>query len=209
MIKEVVIPDIGENIEKGDVIEVLVKEGQSVEIDQPLIEFETDKAVVDIPSPAKGKLVKILVKKGDTIKVGQAIVQIDTDSVGVVESPKQAAPQSPAIAESQAAPEPVREKVPITAPQKVSAPMKTAPEPTNMLPDIEIEPALIGSAAPASPTVRRLARELGADINKVSGSGPGGRISEDDVKAYVKRIVLQRRGEPAQAAGVRLQTLPD
>lgn len=209
MIKEVIIPDIGENIEKGDVIEVLVKEGQMVEIDQPLIEFETDKAVVDIPSPAKGKLVKILVSKGDTIKVGQAIVQIDTDSVGTFEPPKQAAPQSPAKAESQVAPEPVREKVPITAPQKVTAPKKTAPEPSTILPDIEIEPVLIGSTAPASPTVRRLARELGADINKVSGSGPGGRISEDDVKAYVKRIVLQRRGEPAAAPGIDLPPLPD
>jgi pyruvate dehydrogenase E2 component (dihydrolipoamide acetyltransferase) len=76
---------------------------------------------------------------------------------------------------------------------------------SHKLSEVEIEPVLVGTAAPASPTVRRLARELGADINKVLGSGPGGRISEDDVKAFVKTIVLHRSAEAPAAAGRTLQ----
>lgn len=210
MIKEVTIPDIGENIEKGDVIEVLVKEGQMVEVDQPLIEFETDKAVVDIPSPVKGKIAKILVNKGDTIKVGQTIAHIETSAGETEQAAKKSEPAKLIKEETKAA-------KPVTQPLTETAKATEKPTPIKrevvkkepILKDVEIEPVLIGSAAPASPTVRRLARELGADINKVSGSGPGGRISEDDVKAFVKRIVLQRGGEPSVSTGVRVPPLPD
>jgi len=211
MIKDVIIPDIGENIEKGDVIEILVSEGQMVDVDTPLIEFETDKAVVDIPSPSKGRVVKILVGKGDTIKVGQAIVKIETDSAEPSQPQKQAVPAEPIKEEpkvSKPAPEPTKAKEVAKLPKIVAVPKKETVEPEPILGGVEIEPVLIGSAAPASPTVRRLARELGADINKVTGSGPGGRISEDDVKAFVKRIVLQRGGEPTVTAP-RALPLPD
>ncbi len=212
MIKEVTIPDIGENIEKGDVIEVLVKEGQLVEVDTPLIEFETDKAVVDIPSPSKGRVVKILVGKGDTIKVGQAIVQIETDSVEPSQPPEHPSPAKLVKDEPKTpkpAPEPTRAKEVVQAPGRVAAIKKEIVESDSILAGIEIEPVLIGSAAPASPTVRRLARELGADINKVAGSGAGGRISEDDVKAFIKRIVLQKGGEPAVSSAIRIPPFPD
>lgn len=211
MIKEVIIPDIGENIEKGDVIEVLVKEGQMVDVDTPLIEFETDKAVVDIPSPSKGRIAEILVHKGDTIKVGQAIVKIETDSAEpsrpqklsasanhVKEEPK---PPKPAF-------EPVIAKEVAQAAESVAVPKKETVETKPMLEGVDIEPVYAGGVAPASPTVRRLARELGADINRVSGSGPGGRISEDDVKAFVKKIVLQR-GSELSLVSPRALPLPD
>lgn len=210
MIKEVNIPDIGENIEKGDVIEILVKEGQMVDVDTPLIEFETDKAVVDIPSPAKGRITKILVSKGETIKVGQTIVKIETDSAEpapLSAKPEPAKPIKEAPKAPQIAPEPKRETTP--APARVAVVRKEIVAPEPILAGIEIEPILIGGAAPASPTVRRLARELGADINKVTGYGPGGRISEDDVKAFVKKIVLNRGSESPVAAGVRVPSLPD
>ncbi len=208
MIKEVKIPDIGENIEKGDVIEVLVKEGQMVDVDTPLIEFETDKAVVDIPSPAKGRIAKILVSKGDTIKVGQTIVRIETDTADSATLPQKSTP-AVSVKETprppQFTPESKRE-----IPSEKLAPVKKEADSKEPMPkDIENDPLLIGSAAPASPTVRRLARELGADINRVSGSGAGGRISEDDVKAFVKKIVLQNDGEPAVSSGVRIPALPD
>lgn len=209
MIKDVIIPDIGENIEKGDVIEVLVKEGQMVELEQPLIEFETDKAVVDIPSPAKGKLVKILVAKGQTIKVGQAIAQIETDAAEPASKKTETPPAAKPIPEKQAPVKPAPEKTATPKVEMPAAKVKSAEPTPKELPDVEIEPVLVGSAAPASPTVRRLARELGADINKVAGTGPGGRISEDDVKAFVKKIVLQKGGEPSFAAGVPVPPLPD
>ncbi len=212
MIKDVIIPDIGENIEKGDVIEVLVKEGQMVDVNTPLIEFETDKAVVDIPSPSKGRVVKILVGKGDTIKIGQAIVQIETESAVPSQLQKQTAPAIPVKDEpkpSISAPEPTRATEVAKLPERVAIPKRESVETKPILAGLEIEPVLIGAAAPASPTVRRLARELGADINKIAGSGPGGRISEDDVKAFIKKIVLQKSGEPSVSAGVRIPRLPD
>ncbi len=212
MIKEVTIPDIGENIEKGDVIEVLVKEGQMVDIDTPLIEFETDKAVVDIPSPAKGRIAKILVSKGETIKVGQTIVKIETDSAESSQPQKQSVPARPVKEElkpPKPASEPVRAKEVAVVPERVAVPKKETVEMKPRHEGVEIEPVYAGGAAPASPTVRRLARELGADINKVIGYGPGGRISEEDVKAFVKKIVLQRGEEPASATGFRVPPLPD
>lgn len=214
MIKEVIIPDIGENIEKGDVIEVLVKKGDLVEIDQPLIEFETDKAVVDIPSPVKGKVTEILVKKGDTVQVGKAFIKIETDTKEEATSDKKASAKPEVKKPVETKPEPK----PIPAPDKKEPVSESKVKPTaekisakvqdSELADVEIEPVLVGSAAPASPTVRRLARELGADINKINGSGPGGRISEEDVKAFVKKIVLQRSGESV-AAHPRAIPLPD
>jgi len=211
MIKEVVIPDIGENIEKGDVIEILVKAGDSIEIDQPLIEFETDKAVVDIPSSVKGKVVEILVIKGDTVEVGKPFIKIEADSSAPTKEEKPAAapkPQATELPKEKPLPTPQVEKTPPKQPEK-PAPTPQPSEPKEkILPDVEIETVLIGGAAPASPTVRRLARELGADINKVAGSGPGGRISEDDVKAFVKKIVLHRGGEVAPSAA-RTLALPD
>jgi pyruvate dehydrogenase E2 component (dihydrolipoamide acetyltransferase) len=209
MIKEVIIPDIGENIEKGDVIEVLVKVGDSVELDQPLVEFETDKAVVDIPSSFKGKVVEILVNKGDTVQVGKPIIKIETDSTAFAQSEKQTAPPKP-TKEPTSLPKtgsPIPEKTAKPA-EKVSPVPIDIPKSSPTLPDVAIEPVLVGGSAPASPTVRRLAREVGADINKVTGTGPGGRISEDDVKAFVKKIVLQRGSEVTSVAP-RAHPLPD
>ncbi len=210
MIKEVKIPDIGENIEKGDVIEVLVKEGQIVDINTPLIEFETDKAVVDIPSPAKGRIAKILVNKGETIKVGQVIVQIESDAAGAPVPPQKIESGKP-FKETPIVPKPDSKPASETviALEKPTQAKTVIAEKQPIPRDIGNELALIGNAAPASPTVRRLARELGADINRVSGSGPGGRISEDDVKAFIKKIVLQKTGDPASIVGSGAPSLPD
>lgn len=211
MIKEIIIPDIGENIEKGDVIEILVSVGDMVELDQPLIEFETDKAVVDIPSSVTGKISEILVKKGDTIEVGKAFLKIETDATETKPAKKEekkAEPPKDKTKPVESKPEKAEVKQPAPLPPKPTVEKEPEPAISKELSEAKIEPVLVGGSAPASPTVRRLARELGADINKVRGSGPGGRISEDDVKAYVKKIVLHK-GPEGTAVAARSPQLPD
>lgn len=195
MIKEVVIPEIGENITSGDVVRLLVREGEIVQVDQSLLELETDKAVVEIPSTVAGKIVSILVAEGTTVDVGRPIVKID-DSVTDSEKPS-----APAKTESQVDKEP-------EAPQEQEPDEGTSETATESEPDEEAEPESKRepepekAAAPstpktqsskspvsAPPSVRRLARELGVDLAAVSGSGPGGRISADDVKNFAKGVV--------------------
>src|SRR5207247_719891 len=85
MIKEITLPRVSENVEQGDVVKVLVNVGDNVEVDQSIIELETDKALFEVPSSEKGKVVEVNVKEGETIKVGQVIIKIDTDSQGEAE----------------------------------------------------------------------------------------------------------------------------
>ncbi|MHC4606454.1 MAG: 2-oxo acid dehydrogenase subunit E2, partial [Planctomycetota bacterium] len=167
MITEITLPEIGEGIESGDVINVLVSVGDAIEADQPVVEVETDKAVVDIPSPAKGKITEVLVKAGDTIRTGEAIAKIET--------------------EGETAPAPEKK------PEKKEPPKKKEAPPVKR------------DAAPASPSIRRLARELGVDIGAVTGSGPRDRITQADVKAYVKKVMTSG---PAAAPAAE-PALPD
>jgi pyruvate dehydrogenase E2 component (dihydrolipoamide acetyltransferase) len=202
MIKEIKIPEIGEKVESGSVIELLVKEGDAVEVDQSLIEFETDKAVVEIPSPEKGTITEILVKAGQEVKIGEAIAKIDTNSSA---PPK----KEEAKEEDKVEEEPEKESKPTPeAPAKKEAATAKA-EPAEPSPDLSSsEGDASGEAAPASPSVRRLARELGADINKVAGTGPGGRITDEDVKRHVKQLVTGAAGRGA-APGFATPELPD
>jgi len=191
MIKEVSIPDIGENITEGTVIDILVAEGDLVEEEQGLIEFETDKAVVDIPSPFNGRISEIMISKGDTVSIGKVIIKIETEVTAESKKEKEksvpAAPKEIETATSKPKKEAIEKKT-----AEVPALVKTKAEPLKDIP-------VATDSAPASPTVRRLARELGADINKVSGTGPGRRITDEDVKAFVKRLVLAKGGEPSGA----------
>jgi len=203
MIKEVSIPDIGENITEGTVIDILVAEGDLVKEEQGLIEFETDKAVVDIPSPFAGTVSEILIAKGDTVSIGKVIIKIETEVAASskieIEKEKSAPTVTDEKEKEPAASKPKQEALEeIKA--EVPALVKTKAEPLKDIP-------VASDSAPASPTVRRLARELGADINKVFGTGPGERITDEDVKAFVKRLVLAKGGEPSGAR--QFMPLPD
>jgi pyruvate dehydrogenase E2 component (dihydrolipoamide acetyltransferase) len=207
MIKEITIPEIGENVESGEVAKVRVAVGDMVEVDQTIIELETDKALVEIPSPAKGKITEILVKEGDQIKIGQVIGKMDTEGQAPAPEEKlektEAAPPEPKEAPARAAepePKPVEKK---PAPPKPEPPkLEKQPEPA--APEVVHAPEQRTTEsrrrAPAGPSVRRLARELGADINLIKGTGGGGRITPDDVKQYVKNaltgIVPAEKGLP-------------
>jgi pyruvate dehydrogenase complex dihydrolipoamide acetyltransferase long form len=172
------IPELGENIHSGDVVNVLVQEGQQVRPDQGVLELETDKAVVEIPCPHAGTVTKVHVKKGDTVKVGQTVLSLDVPD-GAESPPK----NKPAAAAAPPAPRgPAAE--PRVSPPETPA---LAPEDAPPAPGVRESPAADGSAPaaplPAGPAVRRMARELGVDLAHVPGSGARGRITPEDVRA--------------------------
>lgn len=159
MVTEFKLPDLGEGITEGEVRKWLVKEGDVVKLDQSLAELETDKAVVEMPSPAAGKILKIYHPEGGVIKVGEVLVTIGTEGE-VAPAPEARRPSVSVVGELPEAPE-------------------TAPTPVTSQPPVA-EPA--GGATLALPAVRQLAAQLGVDLSKVKGTGPEGRITEEDVK---------------------------
>ena len=211
-----VLPNLGDGVAQGDVLKVLVKLGDSIKVDQPVLELETDKATVEVPSTLAGVVKEVRVKAGDKVKPGQAVAVIDQGMAGAppqaeaaapaaapaAAAPSAAAPVAPAAALSPA-PEPERPKAPVVA---FAAARQQAAAP-------QVAAAAVTSA-PAAPSVRKLAREIGVDITEVPGTGPGGRISIDDVKEFARRVMnsFGSAGQGAAAAGaapVALRALPD
>ncbi|MDE0153140.1 MAG: 2-oxo acid dehydrogenase subunit E2 [Gammaproteobacteria bacterium] len=178
MSQEVRVPDMGD-VEEAEVIEVFVQAGQSVSADEPLITLESDKAAMDLPSPFAGVVETVHVKVGDMLAVDALVVTLTDrpdDSEPEPETPEaeSAPPSEPVAAEPV---EPVASPVP---------------------PPVAPEPRRLGTLPHAGPAVRRFARELGVDLEQVSGSGRKGRITYEDVQLYVKAI-LTRQQEPTAA----------
>ena len=163
MATEFKLPDLGEGVEAGDVVGVLVAEGDTVEIDQGVVELETDKALVEVPSSVAGTVTKIHISAGDRVPVGSLLISVEEGEQQVSAEPEAEAP--------------------VPAPKEEPASTAKAPAPTPSRPPA---PTSNGDPIPAAPSTRRLARELGVDLTQVAGSGPGGRISQDDVKAAVR-----------------------
>ncbi len=183
------VPELGENIESGDVVNVLVQEGQTIAGNTGVIELETDKAVVEIPCPHAGRVSKLLVKKGQSVKVGQAILMIEPENGEPTEAAAGSAsggsssavaasapPTSSSAATAAAAATPQAAPNPATAASAAAA--HAAPRPP-----LGSAGGTDDAAIPAGPAVRRLARELGVDLRTLSGSGPHGRITMEDVQA--------------------------
>ena len=186
------LPELGESIESGDVIQVLVAVGDRIAAEQSVVELETDKAVVEVPSPVGGSVTAIHVAPGDKAAVGQLIVTLETDGAAATHD-AQPATELPLKSEPEpAAPPAVIETV-------VAAPA-TAPPP--MAPETR-------SGAPAAPSVRRLAREIGVDVQEVAGSGPGGRVSAEDVKRYARSRPSGKPGATLAATAPAAVPLPD
>jgi pyruvate dehydrogenase E2 component (dihydrolipoamide acetyltransferase) len=175
--KEVLVPDIGD-FKDVEVIEVLVKPGDPIEKEQSLITLESDKATMEIPSPAAGVVKELKVKVGDKVSEGSPVLVIESDGGARVQ-------------ETRPAP---------AAPKPESAPAAAAPIPR--LSPVPPEPQEAASARPhASPSVRKFARELGVDLTKVRGSGPKGRVLHEDVQGFVKGVMVQGpAAAPAPAA---------
>jgi pyruvate dehydrogenase E2 component (dihydrolipoamide acetyltransferase) len=192
---KVELPFLAEGVEGGDVVQVLVHEGDQVAEGQSLIELETDKATVPVPAPAAGKVARLLVRQGDHLKVGQALVELEGQN-GEPPSPKPSAPGKPAIAPAPPAPQPqpavearqahsVQEKEAKSSAPSSPTQEQPAPRPSHDAPAPEA-PVSTGATIPAPPSVRRLARELGVDLTRVKGTEAGGRITAEDIKTYVR-----------------------
>jgi pyruvate dehydrogenase E2 component (dihydrolipoamide acetyltransferase) len=225
------LPNLGENVPHGDVLRVLVKPGDTIAQDQPVLELETDKATIEVPSSVAGTIKEIKVKPGDKVKTGQVVLVVDNGGGAPVAAKREdAAPatkKDEAPADEQAPPaqkagastptdeqdeaektkapaadaaakdEGARKRAPVVDIRERQTPAPSA-APTASVPTT--------AAAPASPSVRRVAREIGVDISQVAGTGPNGRITEDDVKAFAKQILSGLGGgaltpTPARPAG--------
>jgi pyruvate dehydrogenase E2 component (dihydrolipoamide acetyltransferase) len=196
------LPELGENVAGGDVSKVLVKPGDSVQEGQPLLELETDKAAVEVPSPAAGTVREVRVKAGSKAKVG--------DIIFVIEAAATAA-QAPATAPVPSPPPALQAPIPVPPSVPKAAPTAGSPPPVIKQQELTaplLPPELPRRRAPAAPSVRRLAREIGIDIEEVKGTGPGGRISEADVKAHAKKK-LQEPAVILQTGRVPSAPLPD
>jgi pyruvate dehydrogenase E2 component (dihydrolipoamide acetyltransferase) len=199
------LPELGENIEKGDVVRVLVSPGDSVAKDQPVLELETDKATIEVPSSLAGTVAEVRVKAGDQVTVGQAVLLIENGVAPATGSPQGERPQ-PADPSPKAADVVDIAKGRQPAAREKDSPARAAqaqaPEAARAVPPVVGRAD--GSAVPAAPSVRRFARELGVDISAVSGSGPGGRIGQDDVKRFVTARMRTGGSSPSVPSGLPL-----
>ena len=186
------LPELGESIESGDVVQILVAIGDRIDAEQSVLEIETDKAVVEVPSPVGGSVTAIHVEAGDKAAVGQLIVTLETDGAT-------SAKDAPVGVEPPAAAEPEEVRV---APLDGEAPVGTAREEAPV-----VRQARVGAAA--APSVRRLAREIGVSIGEVPGSGPGGRVSAEDVKRHARARQPAAPSPPPAAAAPVVVPLPE
>ena len=248
------LPERGENVTAGDVVRVLVKKGDAVAKDQPILELETDKATIEVPSTVSGTVQDVKIKTGEKVKVGQVIFTVEGNGTGDAQAapgPKrqpEGAPEAGGLSQ-EASPE--REGPPSQGRAEARedreshkpgtedqpAAQKTGRAPAPRLPEDEIEdaprrqrgevvdirggaprppqqaPPAEGPMPPAAPSVRRIARELGVDIRQVNGSGPGGRITVDDVQGFVREVMAGNQPAPSTGAPVSApgaaQPLPD
>jgi pyruvate dehydrogenase E2 component (dihydrolipoamide acetyltransferase) len=219
---QVLVPDIG-GFKDVSVIDVLVKDGQQIDKETPLITIETEKAAMDVPSPAAGRIAGVKLKKGDKVSEGSLILLLESESTSKDKAPTptlapaeaEAAPKEASPSEENSAPKgPAAAPREAPAPQAPKAEQKPAPAAKSPTGPAEREPSAAPAAARpaapiderafsrayASPSVRKFARELGADLGKMLGTGSKGRITHDDVKAHVKKLLTEAASVPAGSA---------
>ena len=196
---EVTVPDIGD-FKEVEVIELMVKVGDAIKVDQSLLTVESDKASMEIPSSHAGIVKELKVKVGDKVAKGSLVLVVET--TGAAAAPAAAAPA--------AAPAPAAQAAAAPAAAVASAPVAAAPAPA-------AAPAVNGKLAHASPSIRKFARELGVELASVGGSGPKGRITQEDVQNFVKGVMSGAVAAPGAAnaapvakagSGVGLDLLP-
>jgi pyruvate dehydrogenase E2 component (dihydrolipoamide acetyltransferase) len=188
MVREFKLPDVGEGLTEAEIVAWLVEVGDTVTEDQPVAEVETDKAVVEVPAPVDGTVREIRAEAGELVPVGEVIITFDVEGEPV----EDAAESGAGTTDEGADPEP--------------EPAPEATEAASTDGDADAEVAAKGGRVFAAPSARRLARELGVDIEAVAGSGPGGRVTEADVRAAAETDDATDAGagpepEPAEPTG--------
>lgn len=173
------LPELGENVVSGDIVSIFVRAGDDIALDQAVLEIETDKAVIEVPSSVVGEVTEVLVKEGDKISPGQPVLKV-TGTAPSKRKSKQASQPAPApVAPVQPATPAVQPATPVAGPALASPSAPATKRPPE--------------SVPAAPSVRRLAREIGIDITEVNGTGPGGRILLQDVKAFSRQKHVEAR----------------
>ena len=227
MATEIKLPSLGEGVESGDVLEIYVKVGDVVKPEQSLLELETDKATVAVPSPLSGKILSIAIQEGDTVKVGQVIGTIEATAAASSQASSQAPTPAPpaALAPKPTAPSPApaaavnvaQVAAPVAPAPLAPAPLATAPVAPKPIAPPKPTAAPIAAAVSASeasssqaqdsdeviaagPAIRRFAREVGVDLSGVSGTGESGRITREDVLAIVRHQGQAAAAKPAPSA---------
>jgi len=188
------LPELGENISQGDLVRLMIAPGTRVSEGQPVMELETDKAVVEVPSSVSGIVKEVKVKEGEKIKVGQVIFTLEGGAAPAETTRVRNAPVEHVSGQHGAR---LAFQAAIRAEGKTEEQALPPDQPQPAVPVFSM-PLQLGKVAgtehreaiPAAPHVRRFAREIGVDIYEVKGSGPGGRISEDDIKVYAKGLLL-------------------
>jgi len=192
---DVKLPRLAEGVESGIVVNILVSEGQKIQKDQPFIELETQKAVGSIPSPASGKVSKIHVKDGMEVAVGQLLITIATesDSANVSAPARQEASRPPEVAPD----------------SQISGGTRSAKGPDAKTPAESFRyESKSGAPPPASPSIRKIARDLGIDLMRIKGSEAGGRIVLEDMRAYIQNLQRLTFEEPEGRTGAILKPAP-
>jgi pyruvate dehydrogenase E2 component (dihydrolipoamide acetyltransferase) len=238
MPSEIKLPELGENLSGGDVLDIKIAPGDEVAQGQSLVEIEAEKSTVEVPSPLAGRVTKILVKKGDTVQVGQPFCLIESNHeekngaqtaaarqvsvAGAEPEPKAAVRQGEVAEPAEAGGDPAEEPAVIPSPPAATGPngqgeKEVGPVPaTTPSPRLTATPPLSSPSPPrgrgrgegdtdkvipAGPATRRLARELGVELSQVPGTAPGGRVTQEDVKAYVRSLAstVQSSGHVIEA----------
>ena len=188
------LPELGENVEGGDIISIMVSKGDTVTKEQSLMEIETDKAVIELPAPVDGSIKEVHVKNGDSIVIGQLLVTFDESGQQPSNPTEEDTAKSETTKQEITTTETEVEEIEQETIEEIKVeeqPVKNEPAKDNVISisreeEVESTSGNQIDIVPASPSVRRLAREIGVDISNVGGSGPDGRISEDDVKDFSK-----------------------
>jgi len=188
-IKDILVPDIGD-FDGVEVIEIMVAAGDTISVEDPIVSLESDKAAMEIPSPLAGTVKEVKINMGDKVSQGDLLITIEASEAS-------AATEAPA-AETKAEPAPAEKTAPAPATPPPAAPR---PSPTASMSINEED----FSKAHASPSVRKFARELGADLSRMSGTGTKNRILKEDVKAWVKQVLAQG----SQGGGLGVEPMPE
>jgi pyruvate dehydrogenase E2 component (dihydrolipoamide acetyltransferase) len=212
------LPELGENISQGDLVRLMIAPGTKVSEGQPVMELETDKAVIEVPSSVTGVVKEVKVKEGEKLKVGQVIFTLEGGAAVQTESRRTRNAPVEHLSGQQGAR--LAFQAAIRAEGKTEEQALPPDQPQQAVPAAFTMPVQLGKVAgteqrkpvPAAPHVRRLAREIGVDVYEVKGTGPGGRVSEDDVKAHAKALVsaaFTAAQAPPRAGHFAQPQLPD